>query len=141
MDRGSHPRSGLAVTALPVAPGEILKIMIVTLREWQEFLKVRGYVDDSPLLSMAALEQQTKRHGISDVELKALCDAIIECHSQNSRTLQRLVPCGRYLGDFRSLTQTQNVRLMRSVLRTRKTSTKNGSERLGDPTVRGTIRD
>jgi hypothetical protein len=50
--------------------------IVLSLGDWIEELKFQGYPTAARLLAMAVLDLRMTRHGISDAELKSLCEMI-----------------------------------------------------------------
>ena len=63
---------------MPVADlEERLQSLLATLEECQATLAGEGSSETAKLLSLAILELRMERYGVTDSELKAVCDAMV----------------------------------------------------------------
>jgi len=93
--------------------------MITGLKNWQRELLDHGYLDSSRLLGIAILDLQMRLNKISDLELKAFCDAVRQ-HAANATPDRPLHTLGQYCDGARDLSATENIILMRDVTERRK---------------------
>ena len=93
--------------------------MITGLKNWQRELLDHGYLDSSRLLGIAALDLQMRLHKISDLELKAFCNAVRQ-HTAKATPDRPLHALGRYCDGAQNLPATENIILMREVTERRK---------------------